>query len=131
MPSPLVHRVYAVQLAARRLILLYGLGRFVAATVLAAIGLGLVDFLLRLHDPVARWLVSVAFVLLIVKGFWKFMVPALRSNQDLIGTARRIESRHPELGWHLSSAIAFMDEATNDPTAGSYELRRAVIAEAE
>src|SRR5262249_53647909 len=91
MPSPPVHRVYAIQSARHRLIFLYGLGRFAAAGVLTAIGLGLIDYLLRLHDPVARWLISVAFVALIITSFWKLVLPVLRSGKDLVGTARRIE----------------------------------------
>src|SRR5438477_2839177 len=102
MSSPLVNRVHDVQAAARRLMLLYGFGRFAAAGLLAAIGLGLIDYLLRLHDPVARWLISASFIALIVIGFWKLVVPVLRSKQDLIGTARRIELRIPEFGGRLS-----------------------------
>jgi len=69
MPSALYNRVHDVQMAARRLILLYGLGRFAAAGILSAIGLGLIDYLLRLHDPVARWLLSASFLVLLVASF--------------------------------------------------------------
>src|SRR3954447_9569010 len=131
MPSPIYHRVHDVQVTASRLILLYGLGRFAAAGMLSAIGLGLIDYLLRLHDPAARWLLSASFVALVLGSFWKLFVPVLRANQDVIGTARRIELRFPELSGRLSSAIAFMNETVDDPTAGSGALRRAVIAEAE
>jgi hypothetical protein len=131
MRSLLVQRVHEVQSEARRLILLYGLARFVAASILTAIGLGLIDYLLRLHYPVARWLVSASFAVMIVASVWKCVVPVLRPRQDPIGTARRIELRFPELGDRLSSAMAFIDEAADDRMAGSLELRRAVIADAE
>src|SRR4051812_44044480 len=131
MTSPLHQRVHDVQVAARRLTLLFGLGRFAATVILSATGLGLIDYLLRIHDPVARWLISVSFAVLVAASFWKLVMPVLRLKQDLVGTARRIELRFPELGGRLSSAIAFMNEAADDPTAGSGELRRAVIAEAE
>ena len=105
MSSPLLHRVQKVQASARRLICLYALARLEVAVIAAAIGLCFIDYLLRLHDPLARWLVSASFVALIAASYWKLALPVLRSKRDLIATARRIELRIPELGERLSSAI--------------------------
>jgi hypothetical protein len=131
MPSPLLHRVHDVQAAAYRLTLICGLARFAAVAILSVIGLGLVDYLLRFHDPIARWLIPVSLLALLATSFLKLVVPVLRSSQNMIATARRIERRFPELDERLSSAVAFLGKAVDDPTAGSGDLRRAVIAEAE
>src|SRR2546423_9963654 len=123
MSSSLLHRVQNVQAAARRLICLYGLARFAVASIVASVGLSFIDYLLRLHDPVARWLFFALFVALIVASFRVFVWPVLWLNRDSIATARRIELRFPNLGERLSNAIAFLRQSEDDRTAGSPELR--------
>ena len=41
-----------------------------------------------------------------------------------------VERRFPTLGDRLLSAVEFLHEAEDDPTAGSPALRRAVVAQA-
>src|SRR5438067_492134 len=131
MPNSLSERVTAVRTVATRLVWLYGLARFVAAAVVV-IGLyGLSDYLLRFNDPVARWLLSFLAGISLGWAFYKLVLPALAFRPSAIATARRIEHHFPQLGERLSSAIAFLSEAERDPTAGSANLRRAVIAQAE
>jgi hypothetical protein len=131
MSQSLTHRVEQVQHAATRLTWLYGLARFATATLAAIIGLGLLDYLLRMHDPTARWLWSAAAAGLAMVAFAKLGWPAIRFRHSLLETARRIELHFPELGERLSSAIAFLEQTKEDRTAGSPDLRRAVVAEAE
>ncbi len=131
MHSPLLYRVHELRAAAYRLVLICGLARFASAAILSFIGLGLIDYLLRVHDPIARWLMSASLAMLLAISFWKLVVPALRLRPSLVATARRIERRFPELGERLSTAVAFLHEAADEPAAGSSELRRAVVAEAE
>src|SRR5262245_40301735 len=130
MSHSLGHRVGKVQTAARRLLCLHGLARFVVATVLVVAALGLIDYGFRLHNPMARWLLSICAVALLGVAFVKLALRQLVAARGQLATARRIEHRFPELGERLSSAIAFLKQADNDPTAGSPALRRAVIAEA-
>ena len=131
MAHALQNRVEQVQAAGRRLLWWYALARFAAALLVIAAGLCSIDYLLRLHDPLARWLLSSLAVALAVIAFVKIAWPSLRARHSLIATARRIELRFPELGERLSSSMAFLSQAENDPTAGSPDLRRAVVAEAE
>ena len=49
----------------------------------------------------------------------------------LVQVAQRIEQLFPQLGQRLSSAMDFLAQDESDPTAGSADLRRAVVAEAE
>src|SRR6476620_3617462 len=131
MTFSLQQRVARVGAAARRLRWVYGLARFGAAVLAIVVGLGLIDYLLRLHAPVARWLLSAVGVVLTIIAFLKLAWPAIRLRQSAVSTARRIELRFPDLGERLSSAIAFSAEAVTNPVAGSSALRQAVIAEAE
>lgn len=131
MQHHLAQRVEGVRAAATRLAWAYGLGRFAAAAVATVIALGLLDFALRLHDPASRWLFSAIGLAAIVFAFAKLAWPALAFVPGLVPTAQNIERRFPKLGERLTSAISFLDQAETDPTAGSSELRRAVIAQAE
>src|SRR5437870_1825082 len=124
MSSSLLHRVQNVHAAARRLICLYGLARFAVAGIVASVALCLIDYLLRIHDPVARWLICALFLGLISASFRKFVLPVLWLKRDPIATARRTELHFPEPGERLSSAIAFLRQSENDRTAGSPDLRR-------
>ncbi|HMC09850.1 MAG TPA: hypothetical protein VKH44_01115, partial [Pirellulaceae bacterium] len=73
MSSSLPNRVQQVQTIASRLMLLHGLARFAAAVVLAITGLGLLDYLLRLHDPLARWLLSASLLATVIFAFNKLV----------------------------------------------------------
>src|SRR5262245_47446673 len=127
----LIQRVEQVRTAARRLVWQYALSWFALAAVAIAAGMGLVDFLLRPHDPVLRWSLSATALVLLAIGFIKLAWPALAFRQSLVGAARRIELHFPQLGERLSSAIAFLSADQDDATAGSPELRRTVVAQAE
>jgi hypothetical protein len=124
-------RVEQVRAAGRRLLWWYATARFAAAVLVLGSGLCAIDYLLRLHDPLARWLLSSLAVALAGIAFVTIAWPSLRAHHSLLATARRIELRFPELGERLSSSIAFLSQGENDRTAGSPDLRRAVIAEAE
>ena len=79
MAHALQNRVEQVRAAGRRLLWWYALARFVAAVLLIAAGLCLIDYLLRLHDPLARWLLSSLAVALAVIAFLKIAWPSLRA----------------------------------------------------
>ena len=131
MSQSLQQRVEMVQRGARRLVWQYGLARFIAAAALLVLAAGAVDYSLRLHDPALRWLLSGAVVLCGAWLFVRLVWPVLKYRSNLVAAARHIELRFPQLGERLSSATAFLVQGKNDPTAGSADLRRAVVAEAE
>jgi hypothetical protein len=131
MPHPLIDRVEQVQAAARRLRWRYALALSATAAMLAALGLGLFDYLLRPHDVLARWLLSAVAVVAAGVAFVRFAWPVITRRERLVATARRIERHFPSLGERLSSAVAFLGQSAGDPSAGSLDLRRAVVAEAD
>ncbi len=55
-----------------------------------------------------------------------------RQPQDaVLGVARQVENRFPQLHDVLASAVEFLQQSEEDTTAGSAQLRRLVVVEAE
>jgi hypothetical protein len=131
MTPALQNRVQHVALRARRLVRAYGLGWFLAACCVIGLAFGWLDYLLRFQDPGVRWIISAAALALVAWCFWRYLVPTFRYRCSDLQAACRIERRFPELGDRLSSAVAFADQRPDDVQAGSAQLRRSVVAEAE
>ena len=93
--------------------------------------LGLIDYLVRFQDVGVR-LICFALVWLVVAwGGFRYLLAAWRYRCSDLQAAQRIERRFPDLGDLLSNAIAFCTQTATDDMAGSLELRRTVIAQAE
>ena len=131
MSHPLQQRVDAVERRVRRLRWCYGLACFLLAAAAVVAAASLADFFLRLHDPGLRWILSLAVAAGLGWACWRWVIPAVGTRLNRIEVAQRIERRFPRLGKRLSSAIAFLSQSADDPTAGSLDLRRAVVAETE
>jgi hypothetical protein len=133
-PERFVHvlrqQIARVRRQARRLLLLHAAAWIIGVAVAVALGLVLVDFFARFDGRGFRVALTVAAVCAICWTIYRFLVPALRQPMDDVHLARRVERRYPELTDRLSSSLNFLDQAEDDPQAGSSELRRAVIAEA-
>jgi hypothetical protein len=131
MPHPLQQRVQQVARRVSRLAWLYAWGRFAIALLLVIFAECGVDYLIRARDPGIRIIVSLA-VLALLGWLFRLLVLANRKNAfPLVQVAQRIEQRFPELGERLSSAMAFLAQGEQDVYAGSVDLRRTVVAEAE
>lgn len=128
-PHTLEENVGKVKRRVRRLSLLYGGSVSVAVVGGAAFLLGLTDYLFRFHDPGIRFLSSLGFLVLLVWGLYRFLLPVLRFRLSNGYIAQRIEQRYPNLENRLSSAIYFLAQSEHETTAGSAELRRAVVAQ--
>ena len=131
MTSLFQHKVRQVADRAQQLVRLYGVSWFVAVVCLVALAVGCLDYLVRFEDFGIRLIFSALFCLATAWGFGRFVVAAWRYRCSDLLAARRIEQYHPDLGDRLSSAVAFAQGPPDDQTAGSVELRRAVIAETE
>jgi hypothetical protein len=90
-----------------------------------------VDYSIRAHDPGVRVITSLAVLGLLGWLFSRLVLRSKTSALSLVQVAQRIERRFPELGERLSSAIAFLGQGEQDIFAGSVDLRRTVVAEAE
>ena len=73
------------------------------------------------------WLVLVSVPLWVA---WRHVGRATRLRLGAVDLALRVEHRYPGLGDRLASAVEFLRQAENDPTAGSATLRRAVVTQA-
>jgi hypothetical protein len=131
MRHPLEQRVSAVRRQAIGLVRAHALGLFASACVAILLAFGLCDYFLRFQDRGARWILSCFAVGLMAWAGWRLVRPALRYRASLVQVAQRIEQRFPELGQRLSSAIDFLHHSEADVAAGSRDLRRAVISEAQ
>lgn len=129
MSNPLQQRVEAVGRRAWWLMLLTGLGWTAVVALLAALTLGVADYLFRFRDPGVRVICSVAVVAAAVWSVWKFVVPVVRYRWSRVRVAQQIERSFPELRGRLASSIDFLEQQVDDPTAGSAQLRRRVIAQ--
>ncbi|MHB8970531.1 MAG: hypothetical protein ACYC3X_10385 [Pirellulaceae bacterium] len=124
-------RVRQVACRARGLVRLYGLGWFVTLVGLVALGLGLIDYLVRFQDVGVRLICFAGVWCVVAWGGVRYLFSAWRYRCSDLHAAQRIERRFPALGDLLSSAVAFCTQAAGDETAGSCELRRTVITQAE
>ena len=131
MPHPLELRVQQVAWRVSRLAWLYAWGRFAIVGLLVIFAACVVDYFLRAHDPGIRVIVSLAVLALLGWLFSRLVLTNRTSALTLVQVAQRIERRFPELGERLSSAVAFLGQGEKDIFAGSVDLRRTVVAEAE
>src|SRR5262245_47054209 len=105
--------------------------RVAAAAFAAGIGLGLIDFLIRFHDPGLRIMSTAAFLAVVAWVAYRWWYLPSRPPISELAVARRIEARFPQLRDSLASAVEFLQQSEHDETAGSTQLRRLVIAEAQ
>ncbi|MGY8768801.1 MAG: DUF4175 family protein [Pirellulales bacterium] len=91
--------------------------------------IGLCDYVIHSEDTGTRWFLSLLFFVSTVLLFNKMVLPYWRWKPSDIEISQRIEKFFPQLKDRLSSCLAFLSQADDDPTAGSSTLRRSVIAE--
>ncbi len=127
MAHPLQHRIAAVRRRVRLLIAAYGIGWLVAASMGAALLLGLADYALRIEDRGLRVLATALWLGISGATAWRFLYVPLRVPLGDVDLARQLQHRFPALGDHLASAMEFLRLPEDDPRAGSAALRRAVI----
>ncbi len=126
---PLQARLRTTASRARRLMIMTGVARFLTMVTAAVLVACFSDYVLRFQDVGVR---SVITSLVVVVAAWcamRFFHPAWSWSADDVEIARRVESRFPQLQDRLSSAVAFLNQSTDDPTAGSVRLRQSVVAQ--
>ncbi|MEO0531365.1 MAG: hypothetical protein AAF266_12445 [Planctomycetota bacterium] len=103
-------------------------------TVAAGVGMALllvvIDWLGRFNDPGLRWLFTAALIGLTAfaaRHAWQRFRPREATR---LGVAQRLQAVRPDLGSRLASAVEFADSDAGDATAGSAQLRRAVVLDA-
>lgn len=130
MSHPLLSRIRAIRRRVGRLVWLEALAWLLAwgGAALGLLAWG--DYQIRFRDPGLRVLASLT---LLAAWFWagrRYLWRNARSRWADVALAERLEARFPAFQDSLASAVEFLAEPANDPTRGSPELRRAVIAAA-
>lgn len=103
----------------------------VAAAIAAAFTLGLIDYLVRFNDPGLRIMATLAFMAAMAWAAYRWWYLAHRQRLAPLVVARQVEARFPQLHDSLASAVEFLQQSEHDEKAGSAQLRRLVIAEAQ
>ena len=129
MTHPLQRQVRSIGQQARVWLLAGAVASTVGMVVTSIFLVGLLDYLFVVRDVGIRIMGTAAILVAVGLALWRFVWPALRAPHDDVTVARHIESLLPRPQDQLSSAIDFLQQEENDPTAGSVQLRRAVIAD--
>lgn len=127
MLHPLKQRIHQLRRRVRLMLVLYGLSWMVGGVLLATLLLGLVDYLVRFQDPGIRLICSLSILAVFGWTGYRYLCLPLRTRLRDVDLARELERQYPELDDSLASAVEFLDQSEEDPTAGSLALRRAVI----
>lgn len=129
MIHPLEQKIVALRRRVRRMAAVYGLSLLAAALLGAMASLGLVDYLLRFQDRGLRIIASVVMLGVFAWTFHRYVRTTLFVRLRDADLARQVQRRFSGLDDRLASAIDFLHQAEDDPTAGSAALRQAVVAQ--
>ncbi len=129
MPQPIIDKLAGLRRRVRLLVIIRGLCAILSTALGAAILLGLTDYALRFQDRGLRMMVSLALLGAFGWACYRFFyLPAVVRFRDA-DLAVKLQRRFPALDDRLLSAVEFIAQAEDDPTAGSPGLRRSVIAQ--
>ena len=121
----IVHQLDQIRQASRWLLVLQDLMQWLGALVIAGVGLGVIDFLLRLPG----WLrLGIGLTVVVAALAWVIMrLPrAIRFYPSLAQLALRLERLYPKLRGRFASAVEFVANAERY----QHPSRTAVLAEA-
>ena len=106
----------------RGLLALYGIAWVVGCVLAAVILTGLIDYVLRFRDPGIRLFCTSIIIGMAVWAVRRYLVQILSIPWHDADLARRLGHVFPALGDALPSAIEFLHQREDDPTAGSFGL---------
>ncbi|MCA9241678.1 MAG: hypothetical protein KDA37_15815, partial [Planctomycetales bacterium] len=129
MSHPLANRISQLTREARRVALWQGVGWVAAASLGVALVLMLSDYVMRLSDPGMRWLSWALLLIAVAAAAVRWLGGREWRKITQLSTAQRVQSLRPGLGSRLASSVEFLNQHVEDPTAGSADLRRRVVAE--
>lgn len=129
MLHPLEQRLAELRRRTRRLLTVYGVCALAAGVLGGMMALGWLDYLVRFQDRGLRIMASLVLIAAIAWLAYRYLYLPRRKRLENIDLALSIERRFPSLEDRLASAVEFLYQEEDDPTAGSATLRRAVIAQ--
>jgi len=103
----------------------------VATAIAAAVVLGIADYLIHFRDTGLRIMATTVFAFAVAWSVYRKWYLPERDRLQTLDVARRVESQFPQLQDSLASAIEFLGQEEHDELAGSAQLRRLVVAEAQ
>ena len=118
MLHPLQQRIAAFRNRIRRLVILYALSWVGGGVVATVVVLGLADYVFRFQDPGLRLMASLSWLGVLGWTGYRFMYRGLTACLSDVDLARRLQRQFPQLGDSLASAVEFLGQSEEDPTAG-------------
>ena len=131
MSHPLIVRLNQLRRRVRWLALSHGACWVVIVAVATLLVWGGMDWLIRLEDRGLRIIGTLVAIGLVGWSLYRFLWPALSARLSDLELALRVERRYPHLEDRLASSVQFLGQAEADRRAGSAQMRRTVIHEAE
>lgn len=124
---PLQQRLSHFRRRVRRWLAIDAASRLMVVALGALLVLGGADYLIRFDDPGLRLINSFLAAGLIAWAGYRYLWRGLSVRLGDLRLARAVQRQIPELGDRLATAIEFLQQPADDPTAGSPALRRAVV----
>ncbi|MCC6126167.1 MAG: hypothetical protein IT426_14490 [Pirellulales bacterium] len=129
MSHPLEQRLILLRGRARRLMAVSGFCALLAGVLGSGMALGWLDYFVHFEDRGLRIMASLALAGVVGWSAYRFIYLPRRKRLDDLALSLQVERRFPNLEDRLASAVEFLGQDEDDPTAGSPALRRAVIAQ--
>lgn len=134
MQHPLEKKIARLRGRQRTLAVERGVSCVVTAAVAGVAVLGTIDYWVRFQDAGMRVICTMVLVGFLGWTCYRFLYLQFfsskwRGSLAPVRLAQRVEGTFPELSDSLASSVEFLEQAEDDPKAGSAALRRAVIAE--
>jgi len=130
MVHPLEQKLVELRRRVRPMALLHGLCIVATAVLGALVAMGSLDYLFRFQDRGLRIIASLVVLGVWIWTFYRYVLRVLWIRLGNIDLARQVQRQFPFLGDQLVTAVEFLRTADDDPAAGSFALRRTVIARA-
>jgi hypothetical protein len=103
----------------------------VATVITVALVLGMIDFLLRISDTGLRVMATLALAAAATWAVYHWWYRRGRRRWEPLTVARKVETEFPRLRDSLASAMEFLEQSEDDHSAGSAQLRRLVVTDAQ
>ena len=128
-PGPVQQKIDALRARVRQLVALHALSWIVGALITVVLVLGWTDYVVKFQDRGIRVVLSLAVLGVFGWTCYRYLYTGLTTQLHDVDLARRLQQWFPALGDGLASAVEFLEQSEDDPTAGSVALRRAVITQ--
>jgi hypothetical protein len=128
MLHPIEQRIEQLRSRIRRLAAIFGACWLLTAALGMCVVFGSLDYVFRFEDRGLRIMATLALSGVAGWTAYRWLYVTMRTPLGVMELAKYVQRCFPSLGDGLASAVEFLHQRDDDPTAGSPSLRNAVIA---